>query len=187
MFDAIINDDPLPGEKNADSTPVPGTPETTSETAEAAPTEEAAPIPEPAEMVDAVTTDPSSVTVQVSNSTGETGLAATAAGELQQHGFNVTSPDDFPSALNATTVYFSPGNEQAAATVASTFNQPTIERVSGMGDVVRVVLGSDFYSVQAPTPSGQAVQVQVLHGTSDMPTHLPEDLTVTNAADTTCE
>ena len=32
MFDAIINDDPLPGEKNADNTPVPQTPESTSET-----------------------------------------------------------------------------------------------------------------------------------------------------------
>ena len=30
IFDAIINDDPLPEEKNADNTPVPGTPESTS-------------------------------------------------------------------------------------------------------------------------------------------------------------
>ena len=56
-----------------------------------------------------------------------------------------------------------------------------------MGDVVRVVLGSDFYSVAAPSPSGSPVQVHVVHGTSTSPTHLPEDLTVTNAADTTCE
>ena len=32
IFDAIINDDPLPGEKNADNTPVPQTPESTSQT-----------------------------------------------------------------------------------------------------------------------------------------------------------
>jgi len=32
------------------------------------------------------------------------------------------------------------------------------------------------------------VQVHVIHGaSSSTPTHLPEDLTVTNAADTTCE
>ena len=30
LFDAIINDDPLPEEKNADNTPVPGTPESTA-------------------------------------------------------------------------------------------------------------------------------------------------------------
>ena len=66
-------------------------------------------------------------------------------------------------------MFFSPGNEQAAATVASAFTNPTIERVTGMGDVVQVVLGSDFYSVSAPQPSGSPVQVHVLHGTSSTP------------------
>lgn len=56
-----------------------------------------------------------------------------------------------------------------------------------MGNVVQVVLGSDFYTVNPPTPSGSEVQVHVLKGTGASPTHLPEDLTVTNAADTTCE
>jgi hypothetical protein len=138
-------------------------------------------------LVDAVTTNPQDITVRVSNSTGENGLAATAAGELQSHGFNVTTPDDYPGPLSSTTVFFSPGNEQAAATVASSFTNPTIERVTGLGDVVQVVLGSDFYSVAPPSPSGSPVQVHVVHGTSSAPTHLPEDLTVTNAADTTCE
>jgi hypothetical protein len=46
--------------------------------------------------------------------------------------------------MKSTTVFFSPGNEQAAATVASTFAGCT-------------------------------------------PTKLPEDLTLTNAADTTCK
>jgi LCP family protein required for cell wall assembly len=179
LFDAIINDDPLPEEKNPDNTPVPGTPESKSSTP--------SPAPESAELVSAVTTNPQDITVRVSNSTGEDGLASTAAGELQSHGFNVTSPDDYPGPLNSTTVFFSPGNEEAAATVASSFSNPTIERVSGLGDVVRVVLGSDFLSVTPPSPSGSPVQVHVVRGTSTTPTQLPEDLTVTNAADTTCE
>jgi len=188
LFEAIINDDPLPEEKNPDNTPVPGTPEST---ARATP-DSASHVPSPAavpnaELVDAVTTNPRDVTVRVSNSTGENGLAATAATELQSHGFNVTSPDDYPGPLNLTTVFFSPGNEQAAATVASSFTNPTIERVTGMGDVVQVVLGSDFYSVAPPSPSGSPVQVHVVHGSSSTPTQLPEDLTVTNAADTTCK
>ncbi|MFV8049295.1 LCP family protein [Mycobacterium sp. 48b] len=196
LFDAIINDDPLPGEKNPDNTPVPGTPESaTSSVQAAAPSEtpqSTAPAPAPAtsdsgEMVNAVTTEPQQVTVQVSNSTGESGLASTAATELQEHGFNVNTPDDYPSTLPATTVFFSPGNEEAAATVASSFTNPTIERVTGMGDVVQVVLGSDFNNVNPPTPSGSEVQVHVLKGTGSSPTHLPEDLNVTNAADTTCE
>jgi LCP family protein required for cell wall assembly len=191
LFDAIINDDPLPEEKNADNTPVPGTPESTvsasppsDQTSEPTTSEPAAPS---SELVDAVTTNPQDITVQVSNSTGEDGLAATAASDLQTHGFNVTTPDDYPGPLTSTTVFFSPGNEQAAATVASSFANPTIERVPGMGDVVQVVLGSDFYSVAPPSPSGSPVQVHVLHGTSSAPTHLPQDLNVTNAADTTCE
>lgn len=190
LFDAIINDDPLPGEKNPDNTPVPGTPESTTSSAQAPETTAQAPAPaapEPAELVSAITTEPQQVTVQVSNSTGESGLGATAATELQQHGFNVNTPDDYPGPLASTTVFFSPGNEEAAATVASSFANPTIERVTGMGDVVKVVLGTDFYSVNAPTPSGSPVQVNVLHGTGTTPTHLPEDLAVTNAADTTCE
>ncbi|ULE35297.1 LCP family protein [Mycobacterium sp. IDR2000157661] len=176
IFNAIINDDPLPEERNADNTPVPGTPE---------PTHDEAPS---SELLAAVTTDPQDVTVQVSNSTGQDGLGATAAGELQNHGFNVTTPDDYPGPLDSTTVFFSSGNEQAAATVASAFANPTIERVSGKGDVVQVVLGTDFYSVSPPSPSGSPVQVHVVHDGSDStPTELPEDLAVTNAADTTCE
>jgi hypothetical protein len=122
----------------------------------------------------------------VSNSTGQDGLGATAASELQQHGFNVETPDDYQGTVSETTVFFSPGNEQAAATVASAFSEPTIERVSGKGNTVQVVLGSDFNSISAPKPSGSSVQVHVLHGDSSGPTQLPEDLSVTNAADTTC-
>ena len=188
LFDAIINDDPLPEEKNPDNTPVPGTPESTvsakPDSASQPPSPGAAPN---AELVDAVTANPQDVTVRVSNSTGQNGLAATAATELQSHGFNVTSPDDYPGPLSSTTVFFSAGNEQAAATVASSLTNPTLERVTGMGDVVRVVLGSDFSSVTPPSPTGSPVQVHVVRGTSSLPTPLPQDLTVTNAADTTCE
>jgi LCP family protein required for cell wall assembly len=187
LFDAIINDDPLPEEKNADNTPVPGTPESTVSATPDSGSQTPSPDASTPQLVDAVTTNPQDITVQVSNSTGEDGLAATAASELQTHGFNVTTPDDYPGPLTSTTVFFSPGNEQAAATVASSFANPTIERVTGMGDVVQVVLGSDFYSVAPPSPSGTPVQVHVLHSTSSTPTHLPEDLAVTNAADTTCE
>ncbi|MDT5004866.1 MAG: hypothetical protein QOJ24_2042 [Mycobacterium sp.] len=191
IFDAIINDDPLPEERNADNTPVPGAPESLTKQTSESPTSQA-PEPETAapadELVDAITTDPTSVTVQVTNSTGQDGLGATAASELQLHGFKVESPDDYPTGpLNSTTVYFSPGNEEAAATVASAFTEPTIERVNGKGNTVQVVLGSDFGTVSPPKPSGSSVQVHVLHATGSTPTQLPEDLSVTNAADTSCE
>ncbi|OBA90802.1 transcriptional regulator [Mycobacteriaceae bacterium 1482268.1] len=190
IFDAIINDDPLPEEKNADNTPVPGTPESLKkQTPASTPSQTATPkvSADAGEVVDAITTDPTSVTVQVSNSTGQDGLGATAATELQQHGFNVTTPDDYPGQVSSTTVFFSPGNEEAAATVASSLQAPTIERVNGKGKTVQVVLGSDFSAVTPPKPSGSSVQVHVRHGSGSTPTQLPEDLTVTNAADTSCE
>lgn len=182
LFDAIINDDPLPEERNADNSPVPGTPESFAPApgtgVDEGPSDE---------IVDAITTDPQNVTVQVSNSTGQTGLGATASTALQSHGFNVESPDDYPGPLEKTTVFFSAGNEEAAATVASSFGDATVERASGLGDVVQVVLGSDFNSVGAPTPSGSPVQVRIIGSTKTPATELPEDLTVTNAADTSCE
>lgn len=180
LFEAIIDDDPLPEERNADNTPVPQTAESGSTSATSADPD--------GELVDAVATEPDTVTVRVSNSTGESGLASGAADVLAQHGFNIDTPDDYPGPLKSTTVFFSPGNEQAAATVASSFHNATIERVTGMGDVVRVVLGSDFSSVTPPSPSGSSVKVHMVRGTSSEPApELPEDLTVTNAADTTCE
>lgn len=184
LFSAIINDDPLPEERNADNTPVAGAPDyltnTTSGQA-ASPTDQG-------EVVDAITTDPGNVTVQVSNSTAEDGLAASAAEALQVHGFNTTTPDDYPGPLAQTTVFYSPGNEKAAATLASSFANPAIERITGLGDVVQVVLGSDFYSVGSPSPSGSAIQIHIVQGDDHAAAvDLPEDLTVTNAADTTCE
>ena len=186
LFDAIIDDDPLPGENDSNETTTPttaaasprannGTPSRTNQRGGNG------------EIVNAVTTDPETVTVHVSNSTGQTGLGATAADDLQAHGFNVRTPDDYPDALDSTTVFFSAGNEQGAATVASAFANPQIEQVSGMGDVVQVVLGPDFHTVSAPSPSGSAVQVHFTRSTNKTPTPLPQDLNVTNAADTTCE
>ncbi|EUA51650.1 lytR cell envelope-related transcriptional attenuator family protein [Mycobacterium xenopi 3993] len=62
------------------------------------------------------------------------------------------APDDYPSSLNGTTVFFSPGNEQAAATVAATLPNSKVERITGIGQVVQVVLGPDFRAVSAPPP-----------------------------------
>jgi LCP family protein required for cell wall assembly len=182
LFDAIINDDPLPGENDLNATSSPPTKSPTSKATQTSPSAQ----PHP-EQVQAVTTAPQDVTVQVSNSTPKSGLATTASTQLKHHGFKVTSPDDYPSSLKTTTVFFSPGNEQAAATVAATLANPKVERVTGIGKVVQVVLGQDFSTFKAPPPSGSSVSVQVDRNTTTPPTKLPEDLSVTNAADTSCE
>ncbi|BCQ07243.1 LytR family transcriptional regulator [Mycobacterium heckeshornense] len=182
LFDAIINDDPLPKENDQNATSTPTTRSTTS----------TAPQPNPAtevraERVQAVTATPQEVTVQVSNSTGKTGLAATATNELRHYGFQVMAPDDYPASLKGTTVFFSPGNEQAAATVAATLPNSKVERITGIGQVVQVVLGPDFRAVSAPPPGGSSVSVEIDRGAGNPPTKLPDDLTVTNAADTSCK
>ena len=187
LFDAIINDDPLPLEndqnaKSLGTSPTPGS--THTPTTKRTPPPSATP---EARREQVTTTSPQDVTVRVSNATAQSGLAATATKQLKREGFNVMAPDDYPSQLKATTVFFSPGNEQAAATVASAFANSKVQRASGYGQVIQVVLGPDFNSVTDPPPSGSSVSVEIDRNTSSAPTKLPEDLTVTNAADTTCE
>ena len=196
LFAAIINDDPLPVENdhNAQSLGSPaGSASTSGPTATPASPPTTKKVPATASGTpetrreQVTTTSPEDVTVQVSNATGQSGLAATATSQLKHNGFNVMTPDDYPNSLNTTTVFFSPGNEQAAATVASAFANAKVARVSGIGQVVQVVLGPDFSSVTTPPPSGSSISVQIDRNSSTPPTKLPEDLTVTNAADTTCE
>ncbi|MCV7260982.1 LCP family protein [Mycobacterium shimoidei] len=178
LFDAIINDEPLPGESDKNPTAGPAT--------KSKPTTPAPSGTHP-EQMQAVTTEPEEVTVQVSNSTGTSGLATTASNQLEKNGFNVMTPDDYPTTVSSTTVRFAPGNEQAAATVAAALGKSKVERVTGIGQVVQVILGPDFSAVKTPPPSGSPVNVQIERNSSSTPTKLPEDLTVTNAADTTCE
>ncbi|WP_102419533.1 LCP family protein [Mycobacterium sp. 4858] len=188
LFDAIINDDPLPEENDQNAKNL-GPSDDKSAQAKAPATKQApAPAPAPEARHEQVTTTaPGDVTVRVSNATTQSGLAATATSQLKRDGFNVMTPDDYPSAVNTTTVLFSPGNEQAAATVASSFANAKVQRVSGYGQVVQVVLGPDFKTVATPQPSGSSISLQIERGSGSTPAKLPEDLTVTNAADTTCE
>ncbi|WP_082948884.1 LCP family protein [Mycobacterium sp. 1274756.6] len=169
LFTAIIDDDPLPGED-------PAAPTSSSAAPDANP-----------EQIQATSTDPDSVTVQVSNSTDSSGLAAQATDALEPYGFSTLYPNDYPTELDTTTVFFSPGNEHAAVTLASAFPGAKIKRDTGKGRVVQVVLGSDYHVVVPPAPSGTPVSVPLSTTSMSPPTELPEDLTVTNAADTSCE
>jgi LytR_cpsA_psr family/LytR cell envelope-related transcriptional attenuator len=191
LFSAIIDDEGLPGENNMNATSTLPTkslsskaPQSSQTSQTSQPSRAADPHPE---NVQAMTTAPQDVTVQVSNSTAKSGLAATASSQLKRHGFRVKSPDDYPNPLKTTKVLFSPGDEQAAATVAASFANSKVERITGTGHVVQVVLGSDFTSVGTPPPAGSPVSLQINRSVSSPPTKLPDDLTVTNAADTTCE
>lgn len=197
LFDAVIDDKPLPGENDRNETlspltaatmsteipvtitPTPSAQEESSYSTETTVTEE----------LKAVAADPRDVTVQVADPTQQSGLATTASSEFELYGFDVLEPDTYSdwSSVTATTVFYSLGNEQAAATVAATIPGAQIERISGLGETVQVVLGSDFTTVKYPQASGTALTVSVTHAGSSTPTKLPTDLTVTNGADVSCE
>jgi len=217
LFDAIIEDKPLPGENDNNETLNPvttttvttttGDAETTGSTTESTSVTETTsaestgtetdiysttstePTETITEQVKAVAADPRDVTVQVANATEQSGLADTVTTELGLYGFNTFEPDYYSdwSTVTETTVFYSLGNEQAAATVAATVPGAHIERISGLGETVQVVLGPDFSGVRYPQASGTALTVSVTHAGSSTPTKLPSDLTVTNGADVTCE
>ncbi len=182
--DAIINDDPLPEEKNADNTPVPETPESGSSAGDTNPRTR------PRELVGrgdhrSRVTSPCGCRTRPAR----TGLAGSAASELASARVQHRDARRLPRPA---------GRRRRCSSPPATSRPPrrshprsttsTIERVTGMGDVVRVVLGTDFSAVTPPSPSGSTVQVHLVRGTSSATTtELPEDLTITNAADTTCE
>ena len=167
--------------------------ETPSSTASTEPTVDSAYSTDPTqtttEQVKAVAADPRDVTVQVANATDQSGLADTVTSELELYRFNVLAPDYYSdwSSVTETTVFYSLGSEQAAATVAATLPGAHTERITGLGETVQVVLGPDFAGVAYPQASGTPLIVSVTHAGTGTPARLPSDLTVTNGADVTCE
>ena len=201
LFDAIIDDEPLPGENDLNETLSPLTvatksAETTAGSATGSDeywtTSDSSTEPTTTtttEDLRAVAADPRDVTLQVSNPTGRAGLATAATEEFELYRFDVLEPDYYSewSAVPTTTVYYSLGNEQAAATVAATLPGAQIERIDGLGELIQVVLGPDFTAVKYPQASGTTLNVTVTHTGSSTPTQLPSDLTVINGADVSCE
>jgi LCP family protein required for cell wall assembly len=209
LFDAIIDDEPLPGENDLNETLSPltvatkGTETTTSvvtgseeyptspdsSTASGTETSTEATTTTTTEDLRAVAADPRDVTLQVSNPTGLAGLATAASEEFELYRFDVVAPDYYSewSAVPTTTVYYSLGNEQAAATVAATLPGAQIERIEGLGELIQVVLGPEFTAVKYPQASGTTLNVTVTHTGSSTPTQLPSDLTVINGADVSCD
>ncbi|WP_374229803.1 LCP family protein [Rhodococcus sp. F64268] len=171
IFTAIIDDQPLPGEKRD---PV----------AEADPD---AP-PEMAPSLSAV--DPSWVSVQVSNASDVSGLAASTADELAMYGFPIYSTGNYTGTSTHTVVRFAPGMEAEAMTVASAFPGAVLQRASdsSIGNVVEVVLGYGYDGVVvSPTPPGSPlVPVAIEEADAEGAVQLPADLTVTNAAADPC-
>jgi LytR cell envelope-related transcriptional attenuator len=67
----------------------------------------------------------SSVKVLVANGTQEPNAAGHFTQQLQQNGWNVSTPRNSTSAASTTTIYYAPSQQEAAALVASELGVPT--------------------------------------------------------------
>ncbi len=170
IFRAIIDDQPLPGEKK--STPAPGS----------IPSSQPAP-----PKLTAV--DPSSVSLLVSNGSETPGAANKAATKLGNQGFQIYNTGNYSGGNSevATKVRFGPGHEAEAATVASSIPGATMEQANSLGGIVEVVIGADNPTVRTPTPVGDPIQNVSVTVSSAEPVTLPSDLEHVNAADETCK
>ncbi|WP_308248102.1 LCP family glycopolymer transferase [Nocardia nova] len=169
IFQAIIDDQPLPGEKKA---PEPSKP---------------AQAPAPPQLT---AVDPSTVSVQVSNGSGVTGVANTAATKFAADGFQIYNVGNYSGGtIDTTTVRYSAGHEAEAATVASALPGAKLAVASGLGSIVEVALGADFAgTVGTPTAFGSPVPAPA--GATDAaatPVTLPSDLEHVNAGDDLCK
>ncbi len=184
IFDALINDRPLPGEPAAGST-TPHSSDSTAETATSA--GEAA-------SGTGVTVDPASVKLTIVNATGRSGAATTAMDELNGYGFAVTDKDLQLADVSQpdVTVEYAPDNVDAALTVAAAVPGATLVPTGQLGSKVRLVLGKSFDGKLTPVSPGVTVtgSVSATSGTSGTGTATPTlssgELPAINAGDALC-
>jgi LCP family protein required for cell wall assembly len=101
------------------------------------------------------TVAPSEVSVDVFNGSGVSGLAAQAAGELEDAGFTVTSTGNADSNdYSTTTIRYAAGDEALAATLAAQIPGAASEASDdATAGTVQLILGEDFNGIgQATAP-----------------------------------
>lgn len=177
IFDAIINDEPLPGEKK-ETVPTSSTSSTTT-----APSTSAAPQPS---VVTVNAVSPYSVSLRVLNGTGTTGVATGVSDSLAAQGFQVNGVADASENRTTTVIHYGAGQQAAAATIAQMFPGATIQSDETIQSGVEVIVGSDYSGELGATPAeGASITADELPRETGAD-ELPNDLTVTNAGDTTC-
>ena len=167
VFDALINDQPLPGEPAAtQAASTPATPAPTSAPADSG-----------------TTVDPASVDLAIVNVSGRSGMATEAMGLLNDLGFAVTEDDllaNDEQTQTDLTVEYDPANLAAALTVASAVPGAVLVPTTGLGTQVRLLLGESYDgTVQAVSP-GVLVTGTVTESTTGSGT--PESSAATLAA-----
>ncbi|WP_238423375.1 LCP family protein [Gordonia sp. 'Campus'] len=181
IFDAIIDDLPLPGEqarKKPTTSKAPSSPSAPSSNAGA---DAGAPGP-----VTATAQNPGNVGVRVLNGTGQTGLASEVSEQLVPYGFDVRGVADASENRNDTVVRYGPGQRDAAATLAALFPGASIQLDRTVKSGVELIVGADSTgSLESVPAAGSTLTVDQL-APAENTGNLPNDLAITNAGDTTC-
>jgi LCP family protein required for cell wall assembly len=148
LFDAVIEGERVPAELTTEGAePAAEDPAA----APAAPPEAAAPA---TPAVAPLTAEPSSVTVDVLNGTGTTGLAATVAELMTGQGFAVGEVGNEPGTVNETVVRHGPGAVEQARTVAAAVPGAVLQPSDSIGDSVQLVIGPGYSTVVPVTVGG---------------------------------
>ena len=90
--------------------------------------------------------DPGTVTVQVLDGTGGTGAASEVAGRLRDAGYRIIAENRAIRVYDATTVFYTEGNEDAARQIAAQFGFSVVEpKPANLSSSVRIhlVVGTD--------------------------------------------
>lgn len=147
VFNALLNDQPLPGEEGATSAPqTPAVPTPSSGSGDS--------------LATGSTVDPSTIRLTVVNVSGRSGVATKAMDELNSVGFEITDddlqarPDEVQSDV---TVEYDPTNLNAALTVAAAIPGATVVPVNGLGRSVNLLLGEDYKGSVNAVRSGSSV------------------------------
>lgn len=97
----------------------------------------------------------SSVKVLVANGTQKPNAAGHFTQQLQQSGWNVSTPGNSTSAASTTTIYYAPSQQQAAALIASELGVPTtaVQPMTGAVPVANAT-GLDVVVIIGPDLAG---------------------------------
>jgi LCP family protein required for cell wall assembly len=94
-----------------------------------------------------LTAAPSTITVDVLNGTGTTGLAGQVADLMRAQGFAVGTVGNEPGAVSQTLVRFGPNAAEQARTVAAAVPGAVLQPSDSIGDAVQLVIGPGYSTV----------------------------------------
>ncbi|KUP96241.1 LCP family protein [Thermobifida cellulosilytica] len=107
----------------------------------------------------APTVDPSQVSVEVLNGTDTSGLAGTVGAALQEKGFVLAGTGNPQGPIpGQTTVYYGPGMEEHANTVAAQLKKAVVAENPALGTTVQLVISADWDGLKGePSSSGDVL------------------------------